>query len=257
MTPGLLGGWIRFAGRIGQLAQAMRAVLAWRGPTGVVGSRAGSFGGTAAALLARVTSELADVAAITRLPLGPVPVGWASESRALSERLAMLPAEVECELAGSQRPSLRRATGIGVLYAIEALVTLVLLTAVWRLGSGFILGEYASSGLLLNTTALLVVLLLLGQLAGNLLFLPLQERFRRTVAQGAETIVEAHWQRAAVLLTEQLEATDRLAQQGRALLAEIDGIIATLTPAKPVGGDIVRLFGEKTAGPARRQPVFE
>jgi energy-coupling factor transporter ATP-binding protein EcfA2 len=257
MTPGLLGGWIRLAGRIGQLAHAMRAVLAWRGPAGNVDSRAVSFGGAAAALLARATGELAEAAAVMRVSLGPVPVGWASETRELSERLAVLPGEVEGELAGPQRPSLRRATGIGVLYAIEALVTLVLLTAFWRLGSGFILSDYPSSGLLLNTIALLVVLLLLGQLAGNLLFLPFQERFRRNLAQRAETIIEAHWQRAAVLLTEQLEAIDRLAQQGQALLAAIDEIVATLTPAKPDGGDVVRLFGEKTAGLVRRQPVFE
>jgi hypothetical protein len=146
------------------------------------------------------------------------------------------------------RLSLRRATGIGVLYAIEALVTLVLLTAVWRLGSGFFLGDYASGALLLNTTALLIVLLLLGQLAGNLLFLPLQEQFRRSVAERAETIVEAHWHRAAVLLTEQLEATDRLEQQGRALLAEIDGIVASLARAD-FGGDVPRLFSEQITGP--------
>jgi len=250
-------GWIRFADRIGQLAKAMRAVLAWRGPTGAVGNRAVSFGGTAAALLAGATGELAQAAALMRLPLGPVRVGWVSESRVLSERLAGLPMDVEGELAGSQRPSFRRATGIGVLYAIEALITLVLFTAVWRLGSGFVLGDYVSSGLLLNTTALLVVLLLLGQLAGNLLFLPLQERFRRTVAQRAQTIVEAHWRRAAVLLTEQLEAADRLEQQGRALLAEIDGIVGSLARAESGGADVVRLFGEQTTGPARRQPVFE
>ena len=257
MTPGLLGAWMRFVGRIAQLVQAMRAVLAWRGRSDVVGSRAVTFGETAAALLARATGELAEAAATTRLPLGSVPGGWLSEARALSERLAGLPGDVEGELAGLQRPSFRRAIGIGVLYVIEALVTLVLLTAVWRLASGFVLGDYVSNGLLLHTTALLVILLLLGQIASNLFFLPLQERFRRELAERAEAIVKAHWQRAASLLSEQLEATDQLAQQGRAMLAEIDKIVTALKPTEPDDGDVARLFGEKTASTARREPVSQ
>jgi hypothetical protein len=41
------------------------------------------------------------------------------------------------------------------------------------------------------------------------------------------------------------------------MLAEIDAVIARLTPTEPDGGDVARLFGEKTLSPARRQPVFE
>jgi hypothetical protein len=205
-----------------------------------------------------VTGALAEVAAADRLPLGPVAAGWVAESRALSERLAELPAEVEAELASALlRPSLRRGIGIGVLYAIEVLLELVLLLAVWRLGSGFLSGDYASSGLLLNTAALLVVLLLLGNVAANLLFGPLQERLRRTTAKHAETVVAAHWEHAAMLLEEQIEATDRLAQEGATLIAEIDRIVQSLAPMKRADGDVARLFGEKTTGASQRQSVFE
>jgi len=247
---------MRLADRVGYRAQSLRTLFRSRGPTGILDHR--TFGETAAALFARVTGALAEVAAADRLPLGPVAAGWVAESRALSERLAELPAEVEAELASALlRPSLRRGIGIGVLYGIEVLLELVLLLAVWRLGSGFLSGDYASSGLLLNTAALLVVLLLLGNVAANLLFGPLQERLRRTTAKHAETVVAAHWECAAMLLQEQIEATDRLAEQGGTLIAEIDRIVQSLAPMKRADGDVARLFGEETTGAAQRQSVFE
>jgi energy-coupling factor transporter ATP-binding protein EcfA2 len=253
---GLLGGWMRLADRVGHTAQAVRALFRSRGPTGILDNR--TFGEAAAALLARVTGTLAEKAVADRLPLGVVAAGWVAESRGLSERLAELPAEVEAELASAVlRPSLRRGIGIGVLYAIEVLLELVLLLAVWRLGSGFLSGDYVSSGLLLNTAALLIVLLLLGNVAANLLFGPLQERLRRTAAKRAETVVAVHWERAAMLLEEQIEATDRLAQQGGALTTEIDRIVQSLAPVKRADGDVAQLFGEETTGAARRQSVFE
>ena len=253
---GLLGGWMRLADRVGYTAQSLRTLFRSRGPTGILDHR--TFGETAAALFARVTGALAEVAAADRLPVGPVAAGWVAESRALSERLAVLPAEVEAELASALlRQSLRRGIGIGVLYAIEVLLELVLLLAVWRLGSGFLSGDYASSGLLLNTAALLIVLLLLGNVAANLLFGPLQERLRQTAAKHAETVVAAHWERAAMLLEEQIEATDRLAQEGGGLIAEIDRIVQSLAPVQRADGDVARLFGEKTTGAAQRQSVFE
>ena len=253
---GLLGGWMRLADRAGHTAQTVRALFRSRGPTGILDNP--TFGASVAALLARVTAALAAVAVADRLPLGVVVAGWVAESQALSERLAELPAEVEAELASAvSRRSLRRGIGIGVLYAIEALLELVLVVAFWRLGSGFLSGDYASSGLLLNTAALLIVLLLLGSVAANLLFGPLQERLRRAAAKRAETVVAAHWERAAMLLEEQIEATDRLAQEGGAFLAEIDGSVQSLAPVKQADGDVARLFGEETTGAAQRQPVFE
>jgi hypothetical protein len=245
---------MRLADRVGHTAQAVRALFRSRGPTGILDNR--PFGETAAALLARVTEALAEAAATDRLPLGVVAAGWEAESQALSERLAELPVAVEAELASAVlRPSLRRGIGIGVLYAIEVLIALVLLLAVWRLGSGFLSGDYASSGLLLNTAALLIVLLLLGNIAANLLFGPLQERLRRTAAKRAETVVAAHWERAAMLLEEQVEASHRLAQEGGALIAEIDGIVQSLAPVNRADGDVARLFGEETTGPPQPQSV--
>ena len=60
-----------------------------------------------------------------------------------------------------------------------------------------------------------------------------------------------------MLLQEQIEATDRLAEQGGTLIAEIDRIVQSLAPMKRADGDVARLFGEETTGAAQRQSVFE
>ncbi|HJU20274.1 MAG TPA: hypothetical protein VJ770_27795, partial [Stellaceae bacterium] len=180
-----------------------------------------------------------------------------------------LPAEVEADLAANAlRPSLRRWAGAALLFAIEALLSLVLLVALWRIGSGFVLGNYLSGALLLNALALIVALLLIGQLAANLFFPALREHLRRAVAQRAEGLIDASWREARAALAEQMEAAARLTHQGRELLDGIDGILRP--PARRVAAEasgVGRLFGEgpperepagiTTGNPARRPPKFD
>jgi energy-coupling factor transporter ATP-binding protein EcfA2 len=279
VTPGLLGSWLRLTGAIGAAASPVRRLFARRAADEASGAASTSvgndFGRPVATLLARTIDDLAQDAETAHLPLGPVAAAWATEARRLGQRLAPLPAEVEADLAANAlRPSLRRWAGTALLYLIEALLFLVLLAALWRIGSGFVLGNYLSGALLLNGLALIVALLLIGQFSANLFFPALQERLCRTVAQRAANRIDDAWRRTIAALTEQLDAADRLARQGRALLAVIDGILRS-SPRRmeAQASGVERLFGEGVPDrepaatatedepmprrPARRSPRFD
>jgi hypothetical protein len=98
---------------------------------------------------------------------------------------------------------------------------------------------------LLNALALIVVLLLIGQMANNIFFPSLQERFRRVVSQRADALIDIAWQRVRDAVAEQVAIAAKLAQDGRDLLAGIGEI--TQTRAAFSGAtetDVRRLFGD-------------
>jgi hypothetical protein len=257
-TPGLLGSWLALSGRIGAATSSVRELLAWPGlaarvplPANIAGSAelpvvSDAFGQPASSLLAKLTTLLARDADAKRFPLGPASEEWAITARGLGDDLAVLPAAVAAELtARSLRPSVQRVAGTVALLGIEALLALVVVTALWRIGSGFVRGDYASAPLLLNTLALTVVLLLIGQMANNIFFPPLQERFRRVVSQRADALIDIAWQRVRDAVAEQVAIAATLAQDGRDLLAGIGEI--TQTRAALSGAtetDVRRLFGD-------------
>jgi 50S ribosome-binding GTPase len=257
-TPGLLGSWLGLSGRIGVAVSSARELLAWSRPAApfpLSASTPGSeelpavsnaFGQPASGLLAKLTTLLARDADAKRFPLGPAGAEWAIAARGLGDDLATLPAEVGAQLtAQSLRPSVRCGAGMATLLGIEALLTLVLVTTLWRIASGFARGEYASGPLLLNALALVVVLLLIGQMAANLFFPPMRERLRRMVLQRADALIDVAWQRVKDAVAEQVTIAAALAQDGRGLLARIGEVTQTRDAN---GGaeeaDVRRLFGD-------------
>jgi energy-coupling factor transporter ATP-binding protein EcfA2 len=264
VTPGLLGGWIKLTGAVGMAAAPVRRLFvrraaARRPQQGETASAAAAsdFGRPAAALFARTTADLARDAEAAHLPLGPVGAAWTAEARRLGQRLAPLPAEVEADLAANAlRPSLRRWAGTALLFTVEALLFLVLLIALWRIGSGFVLGNYLPAALLVNALALIVALILIGQLVASFFFPALQERLRRAVAARAESLIDEAWRRAQGALTEQLDAAARLTRQGHELLEDIEGVIRSLVRRDEAGaGGVERLFGEGAPSAADREPA--
>ncbi len=260
-TPGLLGSWTRFWHRLGAGAASARRFLTLGGIGGLVRSTLGgqeqasatdAFGRPAAALLTHTTARIVRDAESCGLPLGPVAAAWAAAPEHLGERLASVAVEIEGALIAAQaKLSLRRAAGIASLYAVEAALAGVLVLAAWRLGSGFVSGDYAPGAILANALALMVALLLIGQTIGNLFFPPLQGRWRRTVAQRAGRIVEQAWESARAEFAAQVAAADRLAEEGKLLMEGIDGIVRRLTPSIAPDDGVSRLF----AIPAPPEPI--
>lgn len=270
VTPGLLGSWMTMTGAVAAIASPARRLFAHR-PAASRSPRPASpeaggetaatavndFGRSAAALLTETAASLAREAEMARLPLGPVGAAWAAQAQRLGRRLAALPADVEADLAADAlRPSLRRIAGTGLLFAIEALLSLVILVALWRIGSGFVLGNYMSGALLLNALALIAALLWLGQVVANLFFPALRDRLRRVVAQRGGSLIDNAWRQTHAVLAEQLDAAARLTRQGRELLDGIDGVIRSFTRrAERDAGGVERLFGENLPGTTDREPA--
>src|SRR5262249_51951986 len=127
------------------------------------------FGQPAAALLSHMTTKLAQDAEYRRLPLGLGPELWSAEAAQLQERLGSVAAAAEAQvIAESARPSVRRVLGYVSLYVVEAALVAVLILTLYRIGSGFMAGTYVTGGLLTNAVALMIALLLVGQVLGNL-----------------------------------------------------------------------------------------
>jgi hypothetical protein len=186
----------------------------------------------------------------------------------LQERLGSVVAEAEAQvIAESVRLSVRRFLGFAALYAVEAALVAVLILTLYRIGSGFMAGNYVTGDLLTNAAALMIALLLVGQVLGNLFFPPLQARLRRVVLQRAGHLIDDAWQHAQAAFTAQLQAADQLAQEGRLLMSAIDGMVSTLAPLATGDSSVHRLFGEAGAAvepvepalrtPARRRVVLE
>jgi energy-coupling factor transporter ATP-binding protein EcfA2 len=129
----------------------------------------GVFGETVAARLHDVTGRLLRDVETRRLPLQPLRAGWTDAAALLATQLASLPGQVEGELlAAAAKPSLRRGVGWVSLAIVELLLSGELGLVLWRVGMGFILGEYAGAPMLLSAATLGAVLLLAGHLIANL-----------------------------------------------------------------------------------------
>src|SRR5262249_55479382 len=137
----------------------------------------GGFGKSAAELLGDTTqSRLLDVET-RRIPLAPVRAEWAKAGPLLASQLALMPSQVDGDvLVEASRPSLRRFTGVAILLMIEVLIGLVVGLFCWRVGVGFVAGEYAGWPLVLSALSLIAALLAAGHVAANLFFPSLRER---------------------------------------------------------------------------------
>jgi hypothetical protein len=255
-TPGLLGSWTRFWDRLVTGAAALLSLLTMQrirdalhatfaGEDGADAS--GAFGRQAATLLAQATTRIVHQSELYSVPLGPAVAAWADEREQLSEGLSSVVAETEGEVVAAQaRPSIRRVLGTACLWAVEAALAAVLIATLYYLGTGFAQGKYQPGALLTNAFALLVALLLAGQAIGNLFFPPLLGRVRGAVAQRAGQMIDRTWQGARGELAAQLEAADRLAQEGKLLLTAIDAIVARLAPAIAADDGVSGLFAVVT-----------
>jgi hypothetical protein len=203
------------------------------------------FGEAVAVLLRDVTGRLLRDVETHRLPLQPVRAGWTDAAVLLAMQLASMPGHVEGELlAEAVKPSLRRYVGLASLAVVEMLLSGVLVLVLWRVGTGFILGEYAGAPMLLSAATLSAALLLAGHLIANLFFPTLRNRFRAALARRADSAVDTAWQHAQGVLQDHVESVGRLAKQGHELLRTIDHIVQSLARSAEDDREVQRLFGD-------------
>jgi len=120
----------------------------------------------------------------------------------------------------------------------------VLALVLWRVGTGFLRGEYANASMLLSAMTLVVALLLIGHMAARLCFPALRQRFRAALARRVDAAVEMAWQQAHEVLRDHVAAVDRLAQEGHALLRALDHIMHSLARPAQANREVQRLFGD-------------
>ena len=272
VTPGLFGiytqlltwctsvcsGWRAFGSGRGTLpggslvaseisAPVPQSHPAWGAGAGV--------GDAVVALLGDVTRRLLLDVETHRLPLQPVRAGWTDAVTRLTTQLAAMPVLVEGEiLAEAGKPSVRRFVGLVALAGVEVLLSGVIALVLWRVGTGFLLGEYASAPLLLSAVTLIAALLLAGHIVANLCFPTLRQRFQAALARRVDAAVDAAWQQVQDMLRDHVEAVDRLARQGHALLRTMDHIVQSLAWPAQDNREVQRLFGDAVA-PAAAPPL--
>ena len=284
-SPGLFGTYSRFLAWCAALRQHP-----WYNPFGF-GRAAAAADANASAADAPATSAtfgaalpplLADAVRTLRyrliaqpLPLKVVDAQWDDELARLPAHLAALPAATWADVvANAAALSFRRVCGIAAIAGIELLILAVLGIALWQVGRGFVTGEYASSGLVYSTAALIIMLLLAGHMLANFFFPSLRKRFQAELVRRLQAGVERSCTRMETALHEHVAAIDRLATQGRDIQGAIDRSVQSLRRSTD-GTAIERLFGQKTAGapaaadatpppssaapaaPPRRTPRFE
>jgi hypothetical protein len=265
VTPGLFGTYTRLLTWCASVRAGWRALGRGRGASKLVGlavsetsgpvpqdrlvwGEGAVFGGAVAALLGNVTRRLLLDVETHRLPLQPVRAGWTEAVAWLTTQLAEMPMLVEGELlAEARKPSVRRCVGWVALTGVELLLSGVLALVLWRVGTGFIVGEYASAPLLLSAVTLIAALFLAGHLVANLCFPALQQRFRAALARRVDATVDAAWQQAQEVLRDHVEAVDRLARQGHAALRTMDHIVQALARPAQDNREVQRLFSDAVA----------
>jgi len=279
VTPGLFGTYARFLTWCGSMRLTLSAWgrgrsvarpvslaasdMAGAVPTVRASQREGGlFGEAVATLLDDVTERLLRDVGTHHLPLQPVRAEWADAAALLARQLAALPVHVEGELlAAAAKPSLRRFTGLASLAIVEILLCGVLALVLWRVGTGFFLGEYAGAPLLLSAMTVVATLLLAGHMLANLFFPALRERFRVALARRADIVIDTAWDHVQNVLRDHVESIGQLAQQGRESLYAIDRIMQSLVRSAEDECEVQHLFGDNAvraiAHPLRTQaPAF-
>jgi len=234
-----------------------------------------TFGAALPALLTDAVRTLRYRLIAQPLPLAPVDAQWDDELARLPERLAVLPSTTWADVvANASALSFRRFCGIVAVAAIEFLILAVLGMALWQVGRGFVSGEYASSGLIYSTAALVILLLLAGHMLANFFFPSLRKRFQAELTRRLQASLEHSCGRMETALHEHAVAIDRLAAEGRDIQGAIDRSVQSLRRSAD-GAALERLFGRQTgvdapagaaatppapaapAPPPRRAPRFE
>jgi hypothetical protein len=267
ITPGLFGTYTRLLTWCATVRSRWHALGSSRGASKLVGlagfetsdpvpqghpawGEGAGFGDAVVALLGNVTRRLLRDVEAHRLPLQPVRAGWTDVVARLTTQLAMMPGLVEGEvLAQAGKPSVRRFIGWVALAGIEVLLSGVLALVLWRVGTGFLVGEYMHAPMLLSAVTLIVALLLAGHMVANLCFPALRQRFRAALARRVDAVVDEVWQQAQEILRDHVDAIDRLARQGHVALRAIDRIVQTLAWPVQDSREVQRLFGDTVASP--------
>ena len=262
VTPGLFGAYTRFLTWCTSMRSEWRLLGGRRGTSNSRGltmsessdpmpqdhptwGEGAVFGGTVAALLGDVTRRLLLDVETYRLPLQLVRAGWTDAVTRLAAQLAPMPVLVEGELlAEAGKPSVRRFAGWVALVGVEVLLSSILAVVLWRVGIGFILGEYASAPMLFSAMTLIAALLLAGHIVANLCFPALQQRFQGVLARRVDAAVDAAWQQVQEVLRDHVEAVNRLAQEGHAALRTMDDIVQSLAQPAQDNCEVQRLFGD-------------
>jgi hypothetical protein len=273
VTPGVFGiytqwltwctsvcsGWPAFGSGRGTLpggglvASEISAPVPQGHPAWGVGA---GVGDAVVALLGDVTRRLLLDVETYRLPLQPVRAGWTDAVAQLTTHLAALPALVEGEIvAEAGKPSVRRGIGWVALAGVEVLLSGVLALVLWRVGTGFLLGEYASASMLLSAMTLVVALLLVGHMVARLCFPALRQRFRAALARCVDAAVDRAWQQAQDVLRDHVAAVDRVAQEGHALLRAMDHMVHALARPAQANREVPRLFGDPVVPAAAPPPT--
>lgn len=262
-TPGLFGiytrfltwcGSIRSGLRIGGSGMSIRKLISVQSAhqetePGASQSEDLVFGHAVAELFQEVTGKLLLDVETRGLPLQPVRSGWKDIGTRLSTQLSLLPVHVEGDLlAEVSKRSVRRFVGMTCLSVIEIALGIILLLTFWRMGKGFLLGEYLSGPIqMFNAASLIVSLLFVGHIIANLFFPSLRNRFAKELGRRTELTAETAWQTAQSVLQEHVDAVDRLARQGGELLQSIDHSIQSLAYPLEDDRELQRLFGADTA----------
>lgn len=250
VTPGPLGMWTRTRHRLSSSLASFRTGLSLLKTAGDLPRPSlldPAFGGGPVLMLSKTIGQLVEDAAAERLALGPVAASWLVNTHRLDRELAPVPLDVAAEyVAEAQRVTFRRVAGTAGVYAFETLMVLVLVVAVVRVGIGFVEGSYALRGLFATALELDLALFILGHVVASLFFPPLRQRVRRNVARRAHRLVVTAMKRAQASLDDQVEAVDRLVQEGRDLLLQIDQTMVALTIDTADSPGVDRLFGQSS-----------
>ena len=281
--PGLLGLLTRTRHRVASTAGSLRMGLFMLNGTRPTDNASASsltshaFGARSITLLKDTAEQIISDASGARLALAAIKAPWTDAVAQLERQLAELPLDVAAELASqADRPTFRRLAGIASVYMVEALIVVILITAVGRIGLDFVEGHYEPAGLFVTVVELVSILLVIGYITASLFFPPLRQRVRRTVASRARSLVKATVERAQSALRDHVEAVDRLAREGRDLLLLIDQTVLGLAAAGDDKASVNQLFGQTpqltlaqettmlspTSGyedqkPSQRRPTFD
>jgi hypothetical protein len=193
--------------------------------------------------------------ATRRLLLDQVRAAWEDSGKRLAGQLAHLTQQIDGELlVEALRWSLRRVAGMASLAVVEVLLCAVLGVFLWRVGIGFVQGEYAGYPLLLSVAAIVAALILVCRVAANVFFRSLRTRFRLTLAARDEATADAAWE-AESALRDHVQEVDRLAQDGSEALGAIDRIVHSLASDATDDPKVRRLFGKAEAPAPHPRPL--